>query len=136
MSKVFPLQVVFEDSTAYILARVTNVNAALLTRAALSAITLRVYDANNPPETSAIDDAAVVAARTLVINTVVFDTLQTDSGWDTDQDADGFNVKIEVLPADIPSGSKKYRFETKFTNSTSQQWYFVAEVPTEGLYSS
>lgn len=135
-AQVFQLAKSFEDSNAYILARVRGTSGDLISQASISEIVLRVYDKENPPETAAIDDPAVIQSRTLVKGDVVFDTLQTDSGWDTDADPLGFNVKIEIIPADIPRGSKVYRFEAKFTNATSKRWHAVFEVPSEGLYSS
>ncbi len=131
MSQVFPVQFVFEDSTAYLLARIRGTTGALITKASLSSIQLKVYDSEDS-ETPPTE----IASRSLVINDTVFDTLQLDSGWDTSKDADGFNFKLEVLPTDIPAGGKKYRFEHKFTNSSTKIWHFVAEVPTLGLFRS
>lgn len=135
-AQIFPSQKIFEDSSGHILSRVRGMSNALITQASITSILLRVYDKENPPSTTAIDDAAVVAARTLVKTDVVFDTLQTDSGWDTSEDADGFNFKVEILPADLPAGSKTYKFEFKFTDANSKVWHHVVEVPTEGLFSS
>ena len=133
-AQIFQLAASFEDSTAYILARVRGTTGSYITQSSLSAINLRVYDPDNPPETSADDDEAVIAARDLVKADVVFDTLQTDSGWDAD--ATGFNLKIEVLPADLPRGGQTSRFEVKFTNSSSKIWHAVFDVPAQGLYRS
>lgn len=138
MSAVHSVQFTYEDSSCFLLARIRNIDGALLTRAVLATINLRVYDSDNPPETEDEDDPAVVAARDLVINTVVFDSLQTDSGWDLEKDPDGFNFKVEVLPTDVPGGSRKYRFEHLFTNAggSGRQWPVVVEVPTLPLFRS
>lgn len=135
-AQIFRLAKCFEDSTAYILARIRGTSGSLVTQGSLSAINLRVYDVASPPETSDQSDPEVIAARDLTISSVVFDTLQTDSGWDTEQDASGFNLKIEVLPADLPRGGVVYRFEVKFTNSSSKIWHAAFDVPSEGLYRS
>lgn len=135
-AQVFPVQAVFEDSGAYLLARIRGTTGSLITQASLTAINLRVYESEAVPESSDADDPAVVAARDLVISSCVFDTLQTDSGWDTAADPDGFNLKVEILPADLPKGGKNYRFEIKFTNASDKVWHFVAAIPTEGLYRS
>lgn len=138
-AQIFVAPKSFEDSSGYILARIEGMNAQPITKASLAAsdsILLRVYDKERPPETAAVDDAAVIAARSIDKSTNVFDTLQTDSGWDLDADPDGFNLKVEILPADLPSGGKTYKFEFKFTDANAKVWPFVTEVPTEGLYSS
>lgn len=138
MAKIFPVQIVFEDSSAWLLARVVGMANTNITQASIASITLRVY--SRAPESTAVDDPAVVASRTLVKADVVFDSLQTDSGWDVTKDPDGlgFNLKVEVLATDIPQGSEKYRFELRFTDTSTpaKSWPVVVEVPTEGLYTS
>jgi hypothetical protein len=139
MAEVFAVQSMFEDSSGWIMARVVGMANTNITQASISKITLRVYAKDNWPETDAINDPAVVAERTLVKDDVVFDALQTDSGWDLTKDADGFNFKMEVLSTDIPKGSQKYRFELRFADTntpTPRTWPVVVEVPTEGLYTS
>lgn len=131
MSQVFPTQLVFEDSSAYILARIRGMTGALITIASLTSIQLKVYDSDDSDSTP-----TEIASRSITVASTVFDTLQTDSGWDTAKDADGFNLKIEVLPTDIPRGGKKYRFEFLFTNTSGKVWHMVVEVPTLGLFRS
>jgi hypothetical protein len=131
MAQVFETQLTFEDSTAYILARIRGTTGSLITIASISTIQLKVYDAEDAEATP-----VEIASRDITVASTVFDTLQTDSGWDTAKDATGFNFKVEVLVADIPRGGKKYRFEFKFTNTSSKIWHFVAEVPTIGLIRS
>ena len=130
-AQVFQLKESFEDSSGYILARVRNLANSLITQASLSSIQLKVYAADDPAETP-----TEVASRSITIADTVFDALQTDSGWDTSEDATGFNFKVEVLAADLPSGFKKYRFEFKFTDTNSKISHLVAEVPTIGLFRS
>jgi hypothetical protein len=128
-AQIFQVSASFEDSHGYLLARIRGTTGALITKASLSAIQLKVYDPEDSENTE-------IASRDIVINDTVFDTLQTDSGWDTAEDADGFNFKVEVLPTDLPSGSKKYRFEFKFTNTSNKIWHVVVDVPTIGLIRS
>lgn len=133
-SQIFQIQQTFEDSTACILARIRGTTGVLITQASLGSpgsIQLKVYDsedADSPP--------TEIASRAIIVADTVFDELQTDSGWDVGADADGFNFKVEVLPADIPKGGKKYRFEFKFTNASGKVWHVVVDVPTVGLIRS
>lgn len=134
MAKIFPVQTIFEDSHGTLMAHVVGMNNADITQASLASpgsIQLKVYDAD-----SSDSPPTEIASREIVVADTVFDTLQTDSGWDLVADPDGFNFKVEVLPADVPAGGKKYRFEFKFTNATGKIWHVVAEVPTIGLFRS
>ncbi len=135
-AQIFQLAAVFEDSSAYILGRIRNLENALITQASLSEISLRVYDPDNPPDTTDEDDPAVIAFREITIADDVYDTLQTDSGWNTTADPDGFNFKVEVLPEDIPAGGKKARFEFKFTDAVDKISHAVVEFEVQGLYRS
>lgn len=130
-AQVFQLPAVFEDSGAYLLAKIRGTTGVYISQASLSTIQLKVYDAES-------DDAppTEVASRDITIASTVFDALQTDSGWDLVADPDGFNFKVEILPADLPAGGKKYRFEFKFTNASSKIWHVAADVPTIGLFRS
>lgn len=131
-AQVFLLPNSFEDSSGYILARVVGMAAANITVASISSIQLKVYDVEDVAGTP-----TEVASRSITVDsTVIFDTLQTGSGWDLTEDADGFNFKVEVLPADIPAGGKTYRFEFKFTDTNSKIWHVVVDVPTLGLIRS
>jgi len=133
-AQIFQMPSVFEDSGAYLLAKIRGTTGAYISKASLASpgsIQLKVYDADS-------DDAppTEVASRTIVVDDTVFDTLQIDSGWDLTADPDGFNFKVEILPADLPAGGKRYRFEFKFTNATGKIWHVAADVPTIGLFRS
>lgn len=133
-AQAFQLKKAFEDSNAYILARVRNLANSLITQASLSEISLKVYDSADTGDTP-----TEIASRSIVIADTVFDTLQTDSGWDTAVDTTGFNFKVEVLPADVPGGNKVYQFEFKLTSSVatgSKISHVVVKVPTESLFRS
>ncbi len=133
-AQIFQLPNVFEDSGAYLLAKIRGTTGEYISKASLASpgsIQLKVFDSessDSPP--------TEVASRDIVVNDTVFDTLQTDSGWDLVADPDGFNFKVEVLPADVPAGGKTYRFEFKFTNASGKIWHIVANVPTIGLFRS
>ena len=131
-AQVFQLPKIFEDSSGYILARIVGMAATNITVASITSIQLKVYDVEDVSGTP-----TEIASRSITVDsTVIFDTLQTGSGWDTAADADGFNFKVEILPADIPSGGKTYRYEFKFTDTSSKIWHVVIDVPTIGLIRS
>lgn len=138
VAQVFPVQAVFEDSGAYLMARIRGTSGAYISQASLGSpggINLRVYEESVVPETDAEDDDAVVATRNLTVADCVFDSLQTsDPRWTAD--TTGYNFLMEILPADLPKGGKTYRFELKFTNASGKVWHVVPAVPSGGLYRS
>lgn len=84
---------VFRNASAVFMSRVENALGQAITQASVASIRYTVYelDVDDPTELTAVvghQDA------TLVINDVVFDTLQTDESWTVD--ATGYNFRHEL----------------------------------------
>lgn len=118
---------VFEDTGAVIMARVYGNAGTAITQASLSSIVCKVYDLTNGD--------TLIATRTLVIASVVFDTLQTsDPRWT--EDDTGYNFLDVVEATNFPEGGRTYRLEYKFTPASGQVFAFKARVDTVNLLSS
>ena len=101
-----------EDSSVALMARVEGADGANITQATVSSIDYDVYES-----TSATPNTEVVVTVSLTVSSVVFDALQTDSGWDTVEDPLGFNFRYVALPAHFPNGGAYYDIEIKMTMS-------------------
>jgi len=118
----------YEGQAVTHMARITGNDAVNITQASLSSIQLRVTD----------DDDNVIATRTLVIATVVFDTPQKeadDARWTLD--TVGFNFLNQTLMTDLPDGDKLYKFEYRFRPiSSGPQFHFVRDVVTHNILTT
>lgn len=86
--------------------RVQSVAGTLITRASIDSIAYAITD-------TATD--AVVASGTLVKTDVIEDTLQTDSGWNTRKDADGWNLRVVWSGDEVPSAGQTLRYTITIT---------------------
>src|SRR6187402_145567 len=97
--------VAFEDGGATFMARVLGNAGTAITQATISSITCNVYDMTAP--------TVAVISPTVTVNSVVFDTLQTDARWTAD--TTGYNF-LHAMPATaFPTGKRNYKVEYKFT---------------------
>ena len=93
--------IVTEDGAFSVMARVDLDGAvASFLQAAISSITLAVYDVSDVSSTFATD--------TLTVSSVVFDTLQTDGRWNVD--STGYNFKHDIA-ATVFVTPGRYRLE-------------------------
>lgn len=102
----------WEGTSVKVMARVYDVDNALITQAALSTVKYRVV-------TSA--EVEVIALTALTISSVVFDTLQTasdDASWVKDET--GFNFKFTLPITAIPTGGTIYHAFFEFTDTASR----------------
>ncbi len=106
---------VFVNGTAAMLARIVGPDAAIIKQADLSAIEYTIYELD---DTDATVRTPVTGhtAEPLVIEDVIFDTLQTDSVWTAD--GTGYNllhvIDITTDPA-FTKVEKQYLVEYKLT---------------------
>lgn len=118
----------FEGQPVTHMARITGLDGANITQSSLSSIQLRIFD----------DDGNVIDTRSLVVGTVVFDTLQQtadDARWTLD--AVGFNFLNQTLMNDLPSGDKVYRFEYRFRPvNQGGQFHLVRDVVSHNILTT
>ena len=117
----------FEDCGCGVFARILNWADALLTQAATTSITYKVFDLDN--------NNAQTGTGTLTVADVVYDTAQTGGGWPYD---DGYNFRY-VLPAScFPTGGHKYIAELIFTpaGADPQPFAVVYEIIARKLLTS
>ena len=106
--------IVTEDGAFSVMARVDLDGAvASFLQAAISSITLAVYDVSDVSSTFATD--------TLTVSGVVFDTLQTDGRWNVD--STGYNFKHDIA-ATVFVTPGRYRLEY-LVNAGSSQFFIV-----------
>lgn len=99
MANPAPIQVVtLRNATPVLMARVENAAGEYVTQASLSSIAYTAYllDADHPTDkdtrTAVTGHEGVAVAKA----SAVFDTLQTASPWDSDEDAIGYNLKHQL----------------------------------------
>lgn len=90
----------FEDTGQIMLGRIRGSDAAYVTQASLTSITCAVVDITTGSEVSVITPSIVIA-------TVIFDTLQTGSLWTVD--STGYNFKHAMPATAFPDASHVYK---------------------------
>lgn len=118
---------VWEDNGTLCMARVLGANGSAVQQADVSGIGRKVFDLSSTAPTS------IQHSTTLTVADVIFDTLQTDSGWT--KDATGFNFKDTVPSTLLATGNHRYRIEHTFT-TTAQPYHTVFEVFAEAIQGS
>jgi hypothetical protein len=120
---------VFEDSAFNMMARLISVGGAYVTTSSVSTITWKAFNIT--------DDATVVASGSLVVNEVIFNTLQIDGRW-AGKDSLGYNF-LHVLPAGTLTSPGTYRIEHKvvMADADSTEFYLHPFQPkVESIWSS
>lgn len=114
-------QTVWEGSTPVILARVQGIAGTNVTQASLSTLKYHVRNSS---------DVEVIASTALTIASIIFDAVQTDSGWD--EDATGFNFKHQLGAASLPEAAEIYTVVYQFVDTAGAIWYMDADLTTKG----
>lgn len=83
-------------SSAVVLARVRAINQSYITRATTVSISRTIYLASN--------SAVLSGPTSLVVASTVFDTLQTDYGWNAD--VTGYNFRDAILGSALTTVGK------------------------------
>jgi hypothetical protein len=117
---------VFEDSSFNMLARIES-GGLDVTRSTVSSITWKVFNV--------LDEEASIANGALVVDDVIFDTLQLDKRW-ARRDNAGYNF-LHVLPATTLAAPGTYRIEHKVTMLDGTSFYLHPFEPTvQAIWSS
>ena len=121
MSNIFRTPKIVPGDSIPLLCRVLDTSGNVAVQGTFSSIVLDIYDVDDP-------DNLVVPQVTLSIPAVVFDTLQTDARWRTDQT--GYNFAYATLAAHTPRAETEYRFVFTATQTDGRTLKWVFEVPT------
>jgi len=113
-------ETVWEGTSPQLMARLVGYDAANVEQADISAISYTVYDI--------LDLDTEVNGSTLTVADVIFDTLQTDSRWT--KDTTGYNFRHQLPAAAIPTGSKVYTVQYKFTDTSGAFFYLEFQLET------
>lgn len=119
----------FEGASVALMARVSDIDAALITQASVASIAYSVIDKPVSGTPTVIVDAAA-----LTVANVVFDTLQTPAAWT--KDTTGYNFRYDAPPSEMPDGNSTYRFEFVFTMADATITVAAFEVKTTDLLNS
>lgn len=121
----------WEDQDVTTLARIMIPTRGAMLQADMSGTaTLKIFDLS-----SDTPDTAIVTTSSIAASAVIFDALQVDSYWNTDNV--GYNFRhTNVSVADKLLGGKIYRFEYTFDTDNDGLIYVVSEVAIQGLYST
>lgn len=129
MAKTTPITgTVYEDSGAYLMARVIGNAGTMITQASLSALTYKVFDLNS--------DAPFTPTQSgsLTVSAVVFDTLQTDARWSAD--STGYNFGHVIPAAWLTDGGHVFKIEYRFTPVSGEVFHVVFQLTTVDLLGS
>lgn len=116
---------IYEDSGAYLMARVLGGDGSAVAQADISSIAYSVYD---------MDDTSSPATGTLTVANVVYDSLQTDSRWT--EDTTGYNFGWSAPASLFPSGSKVYLVEIALTPASGEVLHVKYKVTTRDVLRS
>ena len=117
--------VTWEDSTVILMARIEDIEKALILVSSVATITLQV---------SATDGTGTPTAPAVVVASQVLDVLVDDAKWT--KDTTGYNFIHTITPADIPDGDKVYRAEFEFTDVGGNVSQIVFEIDAKDLLRS
>jgi hypothetical protein len=118
---------IFEDSSASFLARIRKANGGLIQQSDINSILVKVFNTHASSVTPVYSD-------TLVISSVIFNTLQTGEQWGLD--ATGYNF-IHTVPATaFATPSKNHRVEYKISLTDGGIIWLTADVVVQPVLSS
>lgn len=109
----------FADSGATILARAYGTSGSYITQAAISSITCAVTDITT-------GTAVSVITPSIVVSSVVFDTLQTGGMWT--KDSTGYNFRHALPATAFPDSGHVYQVVYTVTPSSGAVFFIVAQV--------
>jgi len=123
---VSPIPVtIYEDSGAYLMARVLGGDGSAVQQSDISSIAYSVYD---------MDDTSSPGTGSLTVANVVYDTLQTDSRWTTD--TTGYNFGWSAPASLFATGDRVYKVEVLFTPASGEVFHVQWDVTTRSMLRS
>ncbi len=117
-------QVFWQGNSLVVLARIVGLNQVAITQASLSGTIGRTVANVN---TKLAGDATA-----LVVADTVFNSLQTDYGWD--QDSTGYNFRDIISGANFPLGDVPYQIQYAATDTSSRPLVFAMNVRTDRIF--
>jgi len=87
------------------MARVLGPTGVAIVQADISSISYTVRDTRDP--------TVEIVGGSLTVSAVVFNALQVNALWNAD--ATGYNFRHDLSTTALPTGSRQYRVEYKFT---------------------
>lgn len=129
-TKIVPTIEIWEDERPTTVSRYVTPDGTNLVQGDASSVTLRVFDITN----GVADSSTELAAISLTISSVIFNTLQTDGYWT--RDADGYNFRHTYDWTDdgaggtaiTTTGGSKYRLQYEIASSTFGDMLIVRDV--------
>ncbi len=115
---------VFEDTCNVFMARVRGMDGALITQSVVSSITCSVTDGTSGTQVAVITPSVDVS-------TAVYDTIQTGSPWDTEEDATGFNFKYIMPATAYPTAGHLYTVLFTFTATDGSVFGMSGKITAE-----
>jgi hypothetical protein len=117
---------VLEDSGKRLMNRITDDSGTDLEQADVSSIAYTVYDA--------ADLSSSTASGSLTVSTVIYDTLQTDSAWDTD--STGYNFGWSAPSSIFSKGGILNKVEIAFTPASGEAFKLIWFVRVRSISAS
>ena len=121
----------WEDQDVTTLARIMLPSSGPMLQADMSGTaTLNVYDLG-----SDTPDTAIITTASIAASSIIYDALQIDSYWNTDNV--GYNFRhTNVVTSGKLLGGKIYRLEYSFDTDNDGLVYVISEIAVQGLYST
>ena len=116
---------IYEDTGITCMSRILGDDAAAITQATTSAITVAVFKNTSTTATY---------TASLTVADVVFDSLQTDSRWS--KDSSGYNFRTALPALVFDTGDATYTVEFKFTPTSGSQYFVIFEIDTVEVFTS
>lgn len=126
-----------------LLARIRGAQGQLITQASVTSITAVITDLTLE---KAVAGSGFISSTSLVISSVVFDTVQTDFTWQKDgavnpqapppfgDGAYGFNFAWLAPAANFGTAGHRFRVDVKILPVGSEQFVVPFEIPTFPVY--
>lgn len=96
----------WRDGSLLVMGKLLGNAGATVTQASLSSITMSVFDMDDNDDQVGVDTS-------LTISSTVYDSLQDDEPWDTDNGA-GYNFRYTIAGSFFPTGGHRYWIEFEF----------------------
>jgi hypothetical protein len=117
--------IISAESAQTFLARITDSSANILVPAAVSTVSIEIFDRNTRLQ--------VGTTLTPSPSSVIFTTLQTNAIWT--QDATGYNFLVVIAGTYFPVGGTTYRVEVTITPVGGNPFKVLWDLPTIEVFS-